>query len=69
MSEAEKNLREHQQQLDADGVMVGVSRQALVEVLEERSQLRAIKKRNEQTTVRANPIIRHRMTAIRAESE
>jgi len=30
---AEKVLREHQQQLDADGVMVGVSRQALDEVL------------------------------------
>lgn len=28
-----KNLREHQQQLDIDGIFVGVSRQALEEVL------------------------------------
>ena len=32
--EAINQLREHQQQLDADGIMVGVSRQALDEVLE-----------------------------------
>lgn len=32
--EAIKQLKEHQQQLDADGVRVGVSRQALEEVLE-----------------------------------
>jgi len=40
MSEAEKQLREHQQQLDADGVMVGVSRQALVEFMAENKALR-----------------------------
>jgi len=34
MSEAINQLKNHQQQLDADGVMVGVSRQALEEVLE-----------------------------------
>ena len=28
------NLREHQQQLDMDGIMVGVSRQALEETLD-----------------------------------
>ena len=32
--EAINQLREHQQQLDDDGIMVGVSRQALDEVLE-----------------------------------
>ena len=31
--EAIKSLREHQQQLDEDGIMVGVSRQAVHEVL------------------------------------
>lgn len=31
MSEALENLKAHQQQLDADGCMVGVSRQALEE--------------------------------------
>jgi hypothetical protein len=30
---AVENLRNHQQQLDADGIMVGVSRQALEETL------------------------------------
>ena len=40
MSEAEKQLREHQQQLDADGVMVGVSRQALAEFMAENKALR-----------------------------
>ena len=34
VSEARANLREHQQQLDADGCRVGVSRQALDEVLD-----------------------------------
>ena len=42
MSEAEKQLREHQQQLDADGVMVGVSRQALVEFMAENKALREV---------------------------
>ena len=32
-------LRDHQTQLDADGTMVGVSRQALCEVLDELSAL------------------------------
>lgn len=32
-------LRDHQHQLDADGVMVGVSRQAIDEVLAERETL------------------------------
>ena len=41
MTEAEKNLRENQRQLDADGVMVGVSRQAVHEVLAETDRLRA----------------------------
>lgn len=41
MTEAEKNLRENQKQLDADGVMVGVSRQAVHEVLAETARLRA----------------------------
>ena len=40
MSEAEKQLREHQERLDFDGVMVGVSRQALDEVLTELTELR-----------------------------
>ena len=40
MSEAEKQLREHQERLDFDGVMVGVSRQALDEVLTELAELR-----------------------------
>ena len=40
MSEAEKQLREHQQQLDWDGVMVGVSRQALAEFMAEVEALR-----------------------------
>lgn len=40
MSEAEKNLRECQRQLDMDGVFVGVSRQALEEVLNELADLR-----------------------------
>lgn len=39
-TEAEANLRECQQQLDFDGVMVGVSRQALNEVLDEITRLR-----------------------------
>ena len=34
-------LRDHQQQLDMDGVMVGVSRQAIDEVLTELATLRA----------------------------
>lgn len=33
MNDAIKNLKEHQQQIDADGCMVGVSRQALDETL------------------------------------
>ena len=41
MSEAEKQLREHQQQLDADGIMVGVSRQALDETLAQLTKLQA----------------------------
>ena len=41
-TEAEKNLRECQRQLDADGVMVGVSRQALDEVLTELQRLRIL---------------------------
>lgn len=36
-----QNLREHQQQLDADGIMVGVSRQAVAETLTEIGRLRA----------------------------
>ena len=37
--EAANNLRTSQQQLDMDGVMVGVSRQALEEVLESHAEL------------------------------
>ena len=40
MSEASENLRYHQKQLDEDGVMVGVSRQAVEETLLELMQLR-----------------------------
>jgi hypothetical protein len=40
MSEAEKNLRDSQRQLDMDGCMVGVSRQALDETLDEFTRLR-----------------------------
>jgi len=40
MSKASDNLRDHQQQLDMDGVMVGVSRQAVEEVLAELAKLR-----------------------------
>ena len=36
-----EQLRDHQQQLDADGVMVGVSRQALDEAMAERGDLQA----------------------------
>lgn len=42
MLEAENQLRNFQQQLDADGIMVGVSRQAVDEVLTEIERLRAI---------------------------
>lgn len=35
MTRAVENLRHHQRQLDADGIEVGVSRQALERVLEE----------------------------------
>ena len=38
--EAENQLRNHQKQLDADGCMVGVSRQAVDEVLAEIERLR-----------------------------
>lgn len=41
MTPAEQNLRSHQRQLDADGSMVGVSRQALDEVFVEIERLRA----------------------------
>ena len=41
MIDAEKQLREHQTQLDVDGVMVGVSRQALDEVLARIAELEA----------------------------
>jgi hypothetical protein len=40
MSEASENLRYHQTQLDEDGCMVGVSRQAVEETLLELAQLR-----------------------------
>jgi len=40
MTPAEQNLRSHQRQLDADGVMVGVSRQAIDETLFELERLR-----------------------------
>ena len=39
MSEAIEQLKNHQKQLDADGVMVGVSRQALDEVLDRIAEL------------------------------
>lgn len=39
-TEAERQLRNHQEQLDADGVMVGVSRQAVDEVLAQVASLR-----------------------------
>ena len=41
MSEAEENLRKHQNQLDPEGIMIGVSRQALTEVLSELSEAKA----------------------------
>jgi hypothetical protein len=41
MIEAENQLLNHQRQLDADGCMVGVSRQAIDEVLAEIERLRA----------------------------
>lgn len=40
MSDASENLRYNQKQLDADGCMVGVSRQAVEETLLELNQLR-----------------------------
>lgn len=44
---AAKNLRESQTQLDMDGIQVGVSRQALEEVLEEREEARRYQERLE----------------------
>lgn len=41
MSKATDNLRDHQQQLDEYGVMVGVSRQAIEEVLAEHAVMLA----------------------------
>ena len=40
MSEASKQLQTHQEQLDAEGCMVGVSRQAVAEVLDEWKEAR-----------------------------
>lgn len=40
MSPAAQNLRDQQRQLDIDGVEVGVSRQAIEEVLEELASMR-----------------------------
>ena len=40
MSEASKQLQTHQEQLDADGCMVGVSRQAVEEVIDEWKEAR-----------------------------
>lgn len=37
-----ENLKAHQEQLDADGIMVGVSRQALEEALEYVGKLHAV---------------------------
>jgi hypothetical protein len=44
MSNASEHLADNQQQLDADGTMVGVSRQALEETLAELKQLRDVNK-------------------------
>lgn len=40
LTDAERSLREHQIQIDEDGIMCGVSRQALHEVLAELAALR-----------------------------
>ena len=40
MSAATEQLRTHQEQLDADGIMVGVSRQAIDETLTELDNLK-----------------------------
>ena len=40
MSAASEQLRSHQEQLDADGIMVGVSRQAVDETLAQYNALR-----------------------------
>ena len=40
MSAASEQLRTHQEQLDADGIMVGVSRQAVDETLAQYNALR-----------------------------
>lgn len=40
MSKASDNLRTHQEQLDEGGIMVGVSRQAVAETLDELDNLR-----------------------------
>ena len=41
MSKAEDNLREHQGQMDEDGIMVSVSREALNQVLDGLNTVRA----------------------------
>lgn len=41
MSAATDDLRDHQQQLDMDGVIVGVSRQAIHETLEQHAEMLA----------------------------
>jgi len=42
MTKAEENLRDEQRQLDPDGIEVGVSRQAVDEVLAETKRLRKV---------------------------
>lgn len=62
MTPAEKNLRECQQQLDMDGCMVGVSRQAVDEVLAEVERLRNIVEHVE--TWVGNPASAYSMMAL-----
>ena len=49
-------LRDHQTQLDADGTMVGVSRQALCEVLDELSALQRL-------LVRSHSVLGHNFSS------
>lgn len=59
MKPAEQNLRDNQTQLDMDGVMVGVSRQALEETLDELEKLRgALTELANSHTIRNAPKLR-----------
>lgn len=58
--EAARQLRDHQQQLDMDGVTVGVSRQAIDEVLAELDRLRALLSQERSDGARTPPNTRLR---------